>query len=101
MISWDWHLKLPPKIAMPNFLTFRILDILSYKAAWRGGKHISSSKEVNADIFSNRVSALYFDNVRNQKFKLVRRRANTFFKLELTIQTIYDDNSQGIDTFSR
>ena len=40
-------------------------------------------------------SALYVADVRNQEIKLVRRRANTFFKLELTIQTIYDDNSQG------
>ena len=49
---------------------------------------------MNADIFSNRVSALYVANVRNQEIKLVRRRANTFFKLELTIQTICDNNNQ-------
>ena len=63
---------------MPNYLTFGILDILSYKAGWRGGKHISSSKEVNGDIFSNRGTALYVADVRNQEIKLVRRE-NTFF----------------------
>ena len=63
---------------MPNYLTCGILDILSYKAGWRGGKHISSSKEVNGDIFSNRGTALYVADVRNQEIKLVRRE-NTFF----------------------
>ena len=29
MISCDWHLILPPKRAMPNYLTCGILDILS------------------------------------------------------------------------
>ena len=92
LISWDWHLILPPKSAMPNYLTCGILAFSHTNLLGEGENIFQVQKRW---IFSNRGTGLYVANVRNQEIKHVRRRENTFFKLELTIQTIYDDNSQG------